>query len=195
MLYISCAARHKTRGDGPKTEVTNMDEPNVQQNNTPAPEPEPAPEKTFTQAEMEAIIGRRIAKTMKGMPSEEELSAFRAWKDSQQTEKERWDHMTKERDDARAALAAAQAELTQHQREKFLLDKGISPGDVDYYAFKIGKLVTDDLPFEKAAESFLKERQERSGSTMKVDLAAPLGGGAALTPNQQMNSLIRGARN
>ena len=40
---------------------------------------------------------------------------------------------------------------------KFLLDKGVPTGDVDYYAFKIGKLVTDTTDFEKAAEQFLKE--------------------------------------
>lgn len=171
-----------------------MDEPKVQQNNTPAPAPEPAPEKTFTQAEMDAIIGKRVAKAMKGMPSEEELTAFRAWKDSQQTEKERWDSLTKERDESKAALNAAQAELTQYKREKLLLDKGISPEDVDYYAFKIGKLVTDELPFEKAAESYLKEQAPRGKDAIQVDFTAPLGGGTAPTPNQQMNDLIRGAR-
>lgn len=171
-----------------------MDEPKVQQNNTPAPAPEPAPEKTFTQAEMDAIIGKRVAKAMKGIPSEEELTAFRAWKDSQQTEKERWDSLTKERDESKAALNAAQAELTQYKREKLLLDKGISPEDVDYYAFKIGKLVTDELPFEKAAESYLKEQAPRGKDAIQVDFTAPLGGGTAPTPNQQMNDLIRGAR-
>ena len=170
-----------------------MEEPNVQQNNTPVSEPEPAPEKTFTQAEMEAIIGKRIAKTMKGMPSEEELSAFRAWKDSQQTEKERWDNLSKERDETKAALAAAQTELTQYQREKFLLDKGVSAGEVDFYAFKIGKLVTEDLPFEKAAENYLKDQKER-GPAMQVDFAAPVGGGERpqMTLNERINQKLRG---
>jgi len=69
-----------------------MSEPITNENNlTPAPAPEPAPEKTFTQAELDSIVGKRIAKAMKGMPGEEELTAFRAWKERQQTEKERWD--------------------------------------------------------------------------------------------------------
>ena len=49
-------------------------------NPTPAPAPEPAPEKTFTQAEVDTLIGKRLAKAMKGMPSEEEMTAFRTWK-------------------------------------------------------------------------------------------------------------------
>ena len=171
-----------------------MDEPIVQQNSTPAPAPEPAPEKTFTQAEMEAIIGKRIAKTMKGLPSEEELSAFRAWKDSQQTVKERWDNLSKERDESNAALAAAQAELAQARQEKYLLEKGVSLEDVDYYAFKIRKQATDELPFEKAAEAFLKEHSPRGKAGIQVDFGAPLGGGDApkLGLNERINQKLRG---
>lgn len=174
-----------------------MSEQNTQQT-TPANAQEaqstaqPA-EKTFTQAELDSIVGKRLAKAMKGMPAEEELTAFRAWKESQQTEKERWDTLTKERDTAQADLTAAQAELEQFKREKFLLNKGVPAEDVDYYAFKIGKLVTDTVDFEKAAEKFLEE-QKPSGS-MRVDFGAPLGGGqGGATPNEQMNNLIRGFR-
>ncbi len=159
----------------------------------PAPAPEPAPEKTFTQAELDSIVGKRIAKAMKGMPGEEELTAFRAWKESQQTEKERWDTLTRERDESKTALTAAQAELEQYRREKFLLGKGVPADDVDYYAFKIGKLVTDATDFEKAAEQFLKDNPPVG--TVQVDLSAPLGGGKP-SPSEieMMNSLIRGAR-
>lgn len=150
-------------------------------------------EATFTQADVDNIVNKRLERERKKYPSETELASFRAWKDSQQTEKERWDSLTKERDESLAALAAAQADLTQYQREKLLLDKGVSPDEAEFYAFKIGKLVTDGLPFEKAAESFLKEKAS-GGPAMRVDLAAPLGSGSAPTPSQQMNSLIRGAR-
>lgn len=160
---------------------------------TPAPAPEPTPEKTFTQAEVDKMIGRRLSAAMKGMPGEEELSAFRAWKESQQTEKERWDALTRERDESETALSAAQAELEQYRREKFLLGKGVPTEDVDYYAFKIGKLVTDTTDFEKAAESYLKDNPP--AGTVTVDLSAPLGGGQpAKNENEMMNSLIRGAR-
>lgn len=167
---------------------------NAQEAQTTAQQAQAQPaEKTFTQAELEAILEKRLSKVKKGMPAEEELTAFRAWKESQQTEKERWDTLTKERDTAKTELTAAQAELEQYHREKFLLGKGVPAEDVDYYAFKIGKLVTDTVDFEKAAEKFLEE-QKPSGS-MRVDFGAPLGGGqGGATPNEQMNNLIRGFR-
>lgn len=180
------------------------DQTTQQTTNTPAATPTtpPAPaqptEKTFTQAELDSIVGRRLAKAMKGMPAEEELTAFRVWKESQQTEKERWDALTKERDESRTALTAAQAELEQYRREKFLLSKGVPADDVDYYAFKIGKIVTDDTDFEKAAEQYMKDRapkEPEKPTTIRVDMAGSLSGGAAVkTANEQMNSLIRGAR-
>lgn len=160
---------------------------------TPAPAPEAPAEKTFTQAELDSIVGKRIAKAMKGMPGEEELTAFRAWKESRQTEKERWDTLAKERDESRATLTAAQTELEQYRREKFLLGKGVPAEDVDYYAFKVGKLVTDTTDFQKAAEAYLKDNPP--AGTMRVDMSAPLGGGQpAKGKNELMNSLIRGAR-
>ena len=58
-------------------------------NPTPAPAPEPAPAKTFTQEEVDAMIGKRLAKAMKGMPSEEELTAYRTWQAGQADEKTR----------------------------------------------------------------------------------------------------------
>ena len=176
-----------------------MSEPANNPNPTPAPAPAsppapvPAPEKTYTQTELDTIVGKRVSKAMKGMPGEEELTAFRAWKESRQTEKERWDALTRERDESRSALAEAKAKVEQFEREKFLLGKGVPADDVDYYAFKIGKLVSDTTDFEKAAEVYLKDNPP--AGTMQVDLAAPLGGGQpGKTENEMMNSLIRGAR-
>lgn len=160
-------------------------------NPTHVQEPAPAPEKTFTQAEVDTLIGKRLAKAMKGMPDETELTAFRAWKENQQTEQDRVTTLTSERDTARTQLTAAQAELEQYKREKLLLSKGVPANDVDYYAFKIGKLVSDSKTFEQAAEDFLKEN---NAGKVHVDLGAPLGGGSLnKTANEQMNALIRGA--
>lgn len=160
-------------------------------NQNPAQEPEAQPEKTFTQAEVDTLIGKRLAKAMKGMPGEEELSAFRAWKQNQETENDSVTKLTRERDESKTALAAAQAELEQFKREKLLLSKGVPAEDVDYYAFKIGKLVTDKKTFEQAADDFLKENP---AGKVRVDLTASLGGGIAPTANDTMNALIRGAR-
>lgn len=104
---------------------------------------------------------------------------------------EEYSAVEKERDETRASLTAAQAELEQFKREKLLLSKGVPANDVDYYAFKIGKLVTDSKTFEQAAEDFFKENNT---GKVHVDLGAPLGGGSLQkTANEQMNALIRGA--
>ncbi len=160
---------------------------------TPATEPEKPSEKTFTKAELEAIVGKRISKALKGMPSEEEITAFQEWKAGQQTEKDKWDAMVKERDESKTALSAAMAKVEQYEREKFLLGKGVNADDVDYYAFKIGKLATDTTGFEKAAEQYLKAHPP--AGTVQVDFGAPLGGGQpAKSENEMMNNLIRNTR-
>ncbi len=165
---------------------------------TTPPETPPAQsaEKTFTQAELDSIVGKRLAKAMKGVPPEEELTAFRAWKENQQTEQQKQEARAKELADAKTALTAAEAELEQYRREKFLLGKGVPVDDVDYYAYKIGKLVTDAVDFETAAERYIKEHTpapKESGPGLRVDFTAPLsGGGHTMTLNERINNRLRG---
>jgi len=168
------------------------------ENNNPAGAPQqqeqPAQqaERTFTQAELDTIVARRLAKAQRGMPDEVELTAFRAWKDSQQTEQQRMNTLTQERDTARNDLAAANAKVEQYEREKLMLAKGIPADDVDYYVFKAGQMVSDTKTFEQAADEVIKARPPQ---TVRVDFGAPLNsGGEKKTSNDAMNALIRGAR-
>lgn len=151
------------------------------------------PEKTFTQADVDVLIQKRLERERKKYPTEEELAAFKTWKESQQTEQERWNALTGERDTARNQLAEVTAQLEQMRREKFLAEKGVPAEDVDYYIFKIAKLVTEDKDFEKAAEEFLKDNPT---TKVRVDTSASLNGGKATTAtaNESMNALIRGVR-
>ena len=159
---------------------------------TPA-NPAPPAEKTFTQAEVDNLVATRLARAKKGMPDEAELTAFRQWKDSQQTEQQRMNTITQERDTARNDLAAAQAKVQQYERERYLLSKGIPAEDVDYYAFKAGQLVSDTKTFEMAADEVIKARAPQENK-VRVDFGAPLqSGGTPKGPNDQMNSLIRRA--
>lgn len=155
-------------------------------------QPDQPSEKTFTQAELDAIVARRLAKAQKGMPDEAELTAFRAWKDGQQTEQQRMTTLTQERDSARSDLSAAQAKVQEYEREKYLLGKGVPAEEVDYYAFRAGQLVSESKTFEQAVEEVIKARPL---PTVRVDFGAPLGGGGEpKTANAAMNALIRGAR-
>lgn len=161
---------------------------NVQGTEEPAAEPGASPERTFTQAEVDALIGRRVARALKGMPGEEELTAFRNWQKEHKDNEGTVAALTRERDEALA-------ELTQHKRERYLIGKGVSAEDAEYYAFKIGKQVTDKLSFEQAADAYFKDNKVRSGG-VRMDSAGQTGvGGGSASPNDTMNALLRGKRN
>lgn len=159
-------------------------------NTTPAPAPETTPEKTFTQAEVDTLIGKRLAKAMKGMPDEAELTAFRSWKESQQTEQERWNALKGERDTLTGKLTAAEGERDQLKRELYVLKKGLTGEEAEFIAFKAAKLVDDKTTFEAAVDSLLEGRQKKT----TFDWTAPVGGETKKTDaNSAMNALIRGA--
>ena len=158
-------------------------------NPTPAPAPEPAPEKTFTQAEVDAMIGKRLAKAMKGMPSEEELTAYRTWQTEQAGEKERWDKLTGERDTLSGKLTAAESERDRLKRELYVLKKGLTGEEAEFIAFKAGKMVDDKTTFEQAVDALTADRKKTT-----FDWTAPVGGGSSQTgENDLMNALIGGA--
>ena len=166
-----------------------MSEPNPNPNPTPASSPEPSPAKTFTQEEVDAMIGKRLAKAMKGMPSDDELTAYRTWKDSQQTEQERQAKRDKEFADNKSALTAAQAEVQQLKREKYVLSKGLTGEEAEFISFKAERMVDDKTTFEQAVDKLTENRQK-----VKFDWTAPAGGGSEKNNvNAAMNSLIRGA--
>lgn len=162
--------------------------------NVPSTDPTAGqPERTFTQAEVDAIIQTRLERERKNLPSKDELSAFRNWKASQQTEEERMQSIIKERDTNAAALKEANAKAEQYERERLLLSKGVSLEDVDYYAFKIGKLVTETQDFAKSVELYFKDNAQQRA---RVDITGGMNGKSAeKTTNQSMNDLIRGVRN
>ena len=55
-----------------------MAEPNTNPNTA-----EGGNEATFTQAEVDNIVAKRLARATKGMPTEEEMNAYKAWKANQ----------------------------------------------------------------------------------------------------------------
>lgn len=158
------------------------------------PQGDPGPEKTFTQAEVDKIVGRRIASAMRGMPTSDELTEFNAWKAHKGEDAQALATVTQERDTANSALAAANEKITAYEREKSLLKRGIAAEDVDYYAFKIGKMVTDKLDFEAAAEQFFKDH--KPAGTVRVDPAGALNNGSVSEggANAAMNAIFRNFR-
>lgn len=149
-------------------------------------EEEQQEEKTFTQAEVDALISKRLAKERKNQPSAEELTAFRAWKQEQDGGKDE----TATREDLDSALA----ELEMARRESYLLRKGVDPEDVDYYVYRISKEMDGETDFEDAAKEYFKTHKTRS--SVRMDTGARLNGGNSgkKSFNEQMNELIRNAK-
>lgn len=176
------------------------DDPNVNTNATgegevtpPAPQPTPQPTqpaqepasnlRTFTQEQLDAIISRERSKATKGWFSAEQMAA----KDNSIAT------LTSERDSARADNQKLQDKINAYEHEKFLQGKGVPANAVDFYAFKIGQLVTDKKTFEQAAEEYLKDNPPVS---VTMSTAGGVGGGGATTPkpNDLMNAIIRGQK-
>ena len=166
-----------------------MSEPINSPTPTPASAPEPTPEKTFTQAEVDAMIGKRLAKAMKGMPSEDELTAFHTWKDGQAGERARWDKLSGERDTLAGKLTAAETERDQLKRDLYVLKKGLTGDEAEFIAFKAGKMVDDKKTFEQAVDELTAERKQTQTT---FDWTAPVGRGQK-KETDIMNALIRGA--
>ncbi len=150
-----------------------------------APQPEPAPAlRTFTQEQLDAIIARERSKATKGWFSKEQMDA----KDSTIAT------LTTERDAANADKAKLQAELDGYKNEKFLISKGVPAEMVDFYAFKIGKLVAKDKTFEQAAEEYIKDNPP--SGTVRMSTGGGISGGGETKPdlNATMNDIIRGKK-
>lgn len=145
--------------------------------------------KTFTQADVDKMIQTRLDRERKKYPSEEEITAYRTWKDGQQTEQERQEKRDKELAESKSALTAAQAEIEQMKRDKYVLSKGLTGDDAEFIAFKALRMVDDKTTFEQAVDKLTENRQK-----VKFDWTAPAGSGEKKVDiNAAMNSLIRGA--
>ena len=161
------------------------EETTVQSTGTTAQEQE----KTFTQADVDKMIQARLDRERRKYPSEDEMTAYRTWKDRQQTEQERQAKREKEFADNKSALTAAQAEVQQLKREKYVLSKGLTGEEAEFIAFKALRMMDDKTTFEQAVDKLTENRQK-----VKFDWTAPVGGGDKPNANNAaMNNLIRGA--
>ena len=93
----------------------------------------------------------------------------------------------------RGELEAARRDAEQLRRERFLLLKGVAEDDLDYFVFKIDKLVNDETDFETAATAFLKQREKKPPAGIFRSGAKMTGGAPrAASASDTMNRLIRG---
>lgn len=98
-------------------------------------------EKLFTQADVDRIVGNRLAR----MKQDLETS----------------DTYRRERDEARR-------ELENYKNNAFLKEKGVRADDVDYVSFKASQLIDDKMDFKQAVEKFLKDNPRFTGQGFRV---------------------------
>ena len=110
--------------------------------------------KTFTQAELDAIVKQRLERQAKGQPSKEEMEAFRKWQDSQKTaeqlSQEKISAAENGRADAEKKLAAAEAKCCAYS-------KGVTAEAVDDVIALAMAKVSDDMPIEKAIDAVISK--------------------------------------
>ena len=94
----------------------------------------------------------------------------------------------------RRELDLARERVTRLERERVLLSRGVPEDDLDYYLFKIGRLVTPEKDFSAAAKDFLQQHRPRQAAGPTLSTGASLASAAPRpqTPNEAMNRLIRG---
>lgn len=132
-------------------------------------------EKKFTQAELDAVIGKRLAEE-RAKTGSEEISKITAAKDA-----------------AEKNYQETLAKLERMRHERLLMSFGVPADDVDYYDFKISQLVSKEKNYETAAKEFLKEKPVKPN--VRFDTGAGFGGAKEPTTSSVMNDLIRsGAR-
>ena len=107
-------------------------------------------------------------------------------------------HAAEDRDGAeelRTELSRVRERVTQLERERTLLSQGVPEEDLDYYVFKIGKLVSEEKDFETAAKEFLKQRASDRRAAAPRSTGASLSGRPSRprSTNDTMNRILRGA--
>ena len=99
-------------------------------------------------AEAQKIADAMVAKKMKGMPTKDELKAFKDWQESQKTEAEK----QAEKD---AEYAQKDNTISQLQKENAVLKAGVKDADdIDYILYKVGKMEGE---FDENLAKFLKD--------------------------------------
>ena len=98
-------------------------------------------------AEAQKIADAMLAKKMKGMPTKEELKAFKDWQESQKTAEQK----QAEKD---AEHQKTLNELNALKQTNAVLSAGVKSDDADYVIFKVGKMEGE---FEENLAKFLKD--------------------------------------
>ena len=92
---------------------------------------------TFTQEDVNRIVKDRLAKAQKGIPSKEELAKYNEWKESQQSQQEKYDNLVKN-------SSEKDHTISNLEKENAVLKAGITDQDeIEFICYKVGKMDGD----------------------------------------------------
>lgn len=123
-------------------------------------------EKTFTQADLDKIVGERLKREKSKMPEKTELEAFKEWKKSQQTEQEKLAEERKE-------FETVKQEISRLKNEKEVLKSGIDSKYADFITFEVSKM---DGDFADNLNQFVKDNQHFVNGTQSTTSNTQAGG-------------------
>lgn len=98
-------------------------------------------------AEAQKIADAMLAKKMRGMPTKEELKAFKEWQESQKTAEQK-------QAEKEAEYQKTLNELNTLKQTNAVLEAGVSKDYADYVLFKVSKMEGE---FEENLAKFLKD--------------------------------------
>ena len=109
-------------------------------------------EKTFTQKELDDIVKQRLERERKGMPTKDEMKAFKAWQDSQKTAEQLSAEKVTAAENGKAE-AEKRAEAAEAKCAAF--SKGVSAEAVDDVIALAAAKVGDNKTMEQAIDEVL----------------------------------------
>lgn len=107
-------------------------------------------EKTFTQKEVNEIVKSRLDRERKKYPNEEDLKAFTKWKESQQSEQEKYQELS-------SKYESLQKEYISYKNYNLVKNENVNELFVD---FIIDKVSSQDGDFEENLKVFKKSNPQ-----------------------------------
>lgn len=114
----------------------------------------------ITKAEAQKMADGMLARKMKGMPSKEELTEFRKWKESQKTEEEKKTEADEERLKQIKEQESLKAQLLEYQRKDRVASCGVPLKYAGYVVYEVSKGLQNDDDFDDALSAFLEKHSE-----------------------------------
>jgi hypothetical protein len=119
---------------------------------------------TDVKAEAQKIADAMVARKLKGMPTKEEIKAFKEWQDSQKTEEQKTNDKISE---AEKAKTAAELRAVELEAKVSALSQGVKSDSVDDVVALAQRLVTDDVTVEDAIKQVVKKYPQFASETTK----------------------------